>query len=114
MSEFWVEEVPEEIPHLFVCDGDSEWSALYVDGRLERVGDHYLIDERIRELTGVVTLRTDDFLRGGNSRQDVAETAAQVQVYRTQRQTREARVVEMRLQANQLLERAEKLERGGS
>lgn len=113
MSEFWVDEIPEEIPHLLVCDGTDEWSALYVDGHLERVGDHYLIDERIRELAGVVTLQTNDFLRGGNHREDVADTVSQIQVYRTQRQDRETQAADLRLQAKQLMERAGKLERGG-
>lgn len=57
-----------------IYQGDNEWSALYVDGTLDRVGDHYLVDERLRELLGVETVQSDDFMRGGDSREHVAPT----------------------------------------
>jgi hypothetical protein len=58
--------------------GSEDWSALYVDGDLDRVGDHYLIDERIQELYKVEDIRSDDFMRGGNYSHDVAQTLAEV------------------------------------
>lgn len=35
--------------------GSEDWSALYVDGRLDKVGDHYLVDERIADFLNVET-----------------------------------------------------------
>lgn len=55
-----------------VYQGGDDWSALYRDGELVIAGDHYLIDERIRQFLGVQTIESDEFLRGGNSREDVA------------------------------------------
>jgi hypothetical protein len=105
----WVDEIPEKTPDLLVCDGSGEWSALYVHGILDRVGDHYLIDERIRELTGVVTLQTDDFLRGGDKRHEVAPDIDMLREYRTQRRDREERAAALRQQAQRLLEEADSL-----
>ena len=54
--------------------GSEDWSALYRDGILDRVGDHYLIDERIQQLCKVEEIHSDDFMRGGNYSHDVAQT----------------------------------------
>lgn len=110
MTELWVDEVPDETPHIFVCDGSDEWSAIYVDGQLNRVGDHYLIDERIRELAGVVTLQSNDFLRGGSQRQDVAQTLDELREWRELMRERKAKADELREQAKRLQQEALKLE----
>lgn len=57
---------------------DGEWSALYVDGGLDRVGDHYMIDERISKLTEIITIYSDAFFLNGDSREDVAKTLKEV------------------------------------
>lgn len=61
--------------------GSDDWSALYIDGKLDRVGDHYLIDERISQLLGVEDISSDDFLRGGNQREDVAESLLDIEQF---------------------------------
>ena len=90
--------------------GSDDWSALYIDGKLDRVGDHYMIDERISEIVGVETIYSDDFLRGGDSRDDVAETTEQITEYGDLKAERENRASELRMQARRLLEEAERLE----
>jgi hypothetical protein len=94
---------------LVVYEGSQEWSALYVDGRLDRVGDHYLIDERIRELMSVTTVRSDDFLRGGFQREDVAPTLEGVVQYTKAKEDRMAEAAQLRAEAAELLAEAEKL-----
>lgn len=44
----------------------EEWSALY-DGSGDVVvyGDHYLVDDKIAELFGVIDIQSDDFLTNG-------------------------------------------------
>lgn len=68
-----------------VYQGDQEWSALYVDGKLDKVGDHYLIDERIRALFGVSTICSNSFLLGGNYYVDVAQHQADIYYYDLER-----------------------------
>lgn len=70
-----------------VYEGSDEWSALYVDGTLDRVGDHYLIDERLRALFGVTEVTSDAFLRGGTHREDVAPTLDAIKDYERQQAT---------------------------
>ena len=43
---------------------DGEWSGVYLDGKLQRVGDTYLADEWVREHFGVVTIQSADYMRG--------------------------------------------------
>lgn len=74
-----------ELPAMVVHEGSDDWSALYVDGRLETVGDHYLIDERIRHLCQVETIQSDDFLRGGKTYADVAQTLGDIQQWQRDR-----------------------------
>jgi len=61
--------------------GSNDWSALYIDGELDRVGDHYLIDERISALTGVVEVSSDAFLLGGNYADGTARTLDEITEY---------------------------------
>ena len=105
----FVEEIPEGCPHLLVCD-EEEWSALYVDGALDRVGDTDNVEERIRELAGVITLQTDDFLQGGNGRSDVAQTLDALRAYRAARRSRRREADRMRAQAMEMLRVAEELD----
>jgi hypothetical protein len=95
---------------LVVYSGSGEWSALYIDGKLDRVGDHYLIDERIRELYSVVTIHSDDFMRGGDQRSGVAIDLAEIRQYRQQREMNEAAARKMVEQAQELIDRAKELD----
>lgn len=80
-------------------EGSQEWSALYVDGVLDRVGDHYLIEERIQKLLGVEVIPSDDFMLGGNKRSSVAQTLIEAQEYGAKEserlEVRDARIAEL-------------------
>lgn len=60
---------PKEI---VVYESSEDWSALYYRGKLVEVGDHYWVNEKLLQMLGIQTIQSDDFLRGGNSREDVA------------------------------------------
>lgn len=90
-----------EIPDMEVHEAE-EWAALYVDGRLDRVGDAYLTDERIREIVGVRTVQDDAFMRGQIRADGVAQTVAEVEEYSRQRQRRRERAAALRAEAARL------------
>lgn len=95
-----------------VYQGDGEWSAIYLDGKLQRVGDHYLADEWIREHFGVETVQSNDFFLGrGDQRRDVADTVEQIQAYTAERSARLAKAYALREQAEALEAEAEQLEK---
>ena len=77
----------------------EEWAALYIDGKLDTVGDSYLSDERIAQILGVEEHSDDAFLRGGNSRSDVAQTLDELHAYVNEREDKLARAAELRAQA---------------
>ncbi len=92
----------------------SEWSALYVDGKLDRIGDHYLIEERIAELLGV-EMREDaecnDFLRGGDGvartgGPSPAQTLAEAEAYGEERAQALAEAENMLTNSRELAHRA--------
>lgn len=60
---------PKEI---VVYESSEDWSALYYRGKLVEVGDHYWVNEKLLQMLGIQTIQSDDFLRGGNGREDVA------------------------------------------
>jgi len=66
---------------LTMYQGSEDWSALYVDGKLNYVGDHYNVEERIHELVGVEIIQSDGFLLGGNYREDAAKTVEEVEAF---------------------------------
>jgi len=92
-----------------IYQGSGEWSALYVDGKLDRVGDHYLADERLRELVGAETVQSDDFMRGGDYRDDAAPTLDDLNAYAIDRAEKAEHAEQLREQAAELLAQAEKL-----
>lgn len=87
-------------------EGTGEWSALYVDGKLDKVGDHYLIEERISELAGVTCIQSDDFLRGGDTREDVAPTLEALEQHSSQlsdaEESKERRIAELKAELEAL------------
>ena len=99
------------MPTMVLYQGSGEWSALYVDGILDRVGDHYLADERIAELAGVEVIQSDAFLRGGESRSDVAATLFEISQYSHDRAQRDEMAEKLRAKAAELLAEAEQLEK---
>lgn len=108
---YWADAVPESVPHLLVLAGSGERSALYIDGVWDIIGDHYLIDERIRKLAGVVTVQSDDFLLGGDGRSDTARTVDDVLAYRRSVDAREAEARALEAQADELRQRAADIRR---
>jgi hypothetical protein len=79
-----------------VYEGSEDWSALYVNGKLALVSDHYLIDEKIRQIFNVETIQSDSFMRGGDYASDVAPTIDDIRSYETihKAQVRDARISE--------------------
>jgi hypothetical protein len=55
-------------PSDLVIYQENEWSALYVEGKLDIVGDHYLIEERVYQFLEIDVRQSNSFMLGGNSR----------------------------------------------
>jgi len=96
---------------LVVYEGDGEWSALYVDGKLERVGDHYLITECVYSLLGVEIVQDSAFMRGQHKREGVADTLEELEAYKFERDVRLERAAQLRADAETLLTQADALEK---
>ncbi len=103
---------PYKLPKLTVASwGDhEEWTALYIDGYLDQVGDSYLIDERIAEIAKVEYIEAD-FLQGGDNRETVAQTLDELKAYNEKTGVARQRAQELRNRAQALLEQADLLER---
>jgi len=86
-----VTEMPHHRYEIHVAD---DWAALYIDGQLDRVGDAYLADERLREIFGVKTVDDDAFMRGQTYSEGVAPTLDDVTVYRHAREALTAKIAE--------------------
>ncbi len=89
----------------------DEWAAVYLDGKLQRVGDAYLADEWVRSHFGVTTVQDDAFMRGQTGRGGVAQTLDEVEEYARQRAARRAEVDRLRAEAARLEDEARDLER---
>lgn len=101
-------------PQYVVYEGE-DWSGLYVDGKLKRVGDGYLIDEELREIFGVVTIQNEDFFLGHKhpSRDQVAQTLDEVDLFVMSRTDRERAADTLRAEAARLLEEAKLIDGKG-
>lgn len=88
----------------------DDWAALYVDGKLDRVGDTYLTEERAFELTGVKQVQDNAFMRGQSFREGVARTLDEVAEFRDQREANKVKAAELRAEADRLLAEAGALE----
>lgn len=73
--------------------GEEDWSALYVGGKLEEVGDHYMVQDKLLQLLGIDEIVSDDFLLGGKTREGVARTVHEIHEYRREQDAREADAV---------------------
>lgn len=98
------------MPELEIHYTDGDWAALYIDGKLERVGDSYLAEERVFEILGVTIVRDPAFMRGQDYRDGVAQTLAEVAKYRELRDTNVRRAAELREQAAALETEARRLD----
>lgn len=83
--------------------GSGNWAALYVDGRLETVGDAYVAEEKAFALAGVVTVQDSAFMRGQNQRSGVAQTLDHVREYRDRRDQLLADAADLDKRARELL-----------
>lgn len=83
----------------------GEWSALYIDGKLVKYGDHYLVDEHIYEMFGIQVDESSDWMRGDTSGMDVAQTLDEVEQYRSEREAAQELAKELRRQASDLEKR---------
>lgn len=97
------------MPELVMYRGSGEWSALYVDGTLERVGDHYYVEERIFELLSVEIVQSDDFMRGRDTREDVASTLEYLEDFRVAREAALQKADELQAEAKRLSQEATRL-----
>lgn len=89
---------------------EDEWAALYVDGKLDRVGDAYLAEERAFEILGVKIVQDDAFMRGQSQASGVAQTLDEVWKYASERAAAVARAAHLREQAAELIARAAELD----
>lgn len=62
----------------------GEWTAVYVNGKLEVVGDHYHAEEWMEDYLGVDHYYTDEFLLGSDG-DEVANTVQEIEEYRAQK-----------------------------
>jgi hypothetical protein len=85
---------------------EEEWAALYVDGKLERVGDSYLAEERAFEILGVKIVQDDAFMRGQTASAGVAQTLDEVEAFRRERDEKRAKAAQLRAEAERLLREA--------
>lgn len=66
----------------FVYYSGESWGALYQNGELVRYGDHYYLGEYFLSYLGVEEIMSEDFLRGGNTKEDVAKTLEEIDEWR--------------------------------
>lgn len=86
--------------------GDADYSALYVDGVLDTFDTHSVVDRRIAELVDVETYNSNYFLLGGDSKDDVANTIAEIEQYTEAKHELEREAAELRRRADELMARA--------
>lgn len=88
----------------------GEWAALYIDGKLDIVGDSYLAEEKAFELFGVRQVQDDAFMLGQTARDGVAKTLEEVAAHQAARADRRAKALALREEAARLEARATALE----
>jgi hypothetical protein len=87
---------------------DGEWSALYVDGNLAVVGDHYRTDDFLAEELGVNEVYSADFLTP--DQRGALPTLEQVRAVTQIREAQAEEANKLREQAAMLIAQAEILE----
>lgn len=102
------------LPKLEIYSDGGEWSALYVDGKLEVVGDTYLSEERVMKICGVVQHQDNrDWIGPDGSRESVAASTDEIEDRRIRRERREEEAEALEEQAKGLLAQAKVLRSGG-
>lgn len=80
----------------------DEWSALYINGQLDRAAESYLIDERLYEIFGVEIIDNDSFLLGQTQRDGVARTEDEIEAYDEAMTRAHQRIAELEEETAQL------------
>lgn len=93
-----------------VYRGTESFSAIYIDGILEDAGDDSLVQETLEHVLGIRTVRSDDFLQGGQSREDVASSLAEIEEYQELKRRGEAEPQLLERYADELEEESAILE----
>ena len=88
----------------------GEWTAVYLDGELQRVGDHYLANEWLQERCGVKVVDDDAFMLGDPFGKCIATSLEEVENYRRYREERRREAAILRERADAMIRDAEKLE----
>ena len=99
------------MPKFVRYSSSEDWSALYIDGKLYYVGDHYRVDERISELLGVETISSDAFMKGGNQRKDVANTLDELHNYELKIENNKEQADILRARGTALIDQANLMEK---
>lgn len=86
------------------------WTAVYLNGQLQRVGDSYLADEWLQERVGITVVDDDAFLLGQGTKAGVAPTLDEVHQFTETRQEKVTRAAELRARAADLLTQASELD----
>jgi hypothetical protein len=86
--------------------GDADYSALYVDGVLDTFDTHAVVKERIAQLVNVEEYNSNYFLLGGDSKEDVAGTTAEIDQYAADKHELEREAADLRRRADELMARA--------
>lgn len=89
---------------------EGEWTAVYLDGDLVRVGDSYLADEWLQSFVGVKSVDDDAFMQGQNQYDGVANTLDEVAAYAAERQQKRDRAATLRAEAERLEAEAKELD----
>lgn len=98
-----------EAKNIKLYEGSEDWAALYVEGKLVEIGDRYVVQETLLDLLGVESFSSDDFLRGGDSREDAAQTLEEIDTYRNLRAQVELDAHLLDVQARKFEARAKEL-----
>lgn len=87
-----------------IYQGSGEWSALYINGRLDYAGDHSNVEERIHELFEIEVECSDSFMLGNRNakRDDVAKTEAAIEAYDNMREGAQRRLEELQRESELL------------
>lgn len=81
---------------------DGEWAGLYVDGKLEYVGDTTVVHDKICEMFGVEAVYDNAFMRGQNKRAGVAQTVQEAAEYGRKRDEMRERMAALRAEADSI------------
>lgn len=76
-------------------DSNGEWAALYVDRKLDTVGEHYTVEEAAMQLAGVKQVHDSPFLQGCGRVEHAANTLDEIAAYKRRMATRETRVLRL-------------------